>query len=69
MKNYYDELEVNKKGNDVIFSVKDYAGGLPKEVQDKLFKEMERIMKLNLKETGRTVEEELNSRCQDAKKA
>lgn len=34
------ELEVNKKGNDVIFSVKDYAGGLPKEVQDKLFKEM-----------------------------
>ena len=34
------ELEVNKKGNDVIFSVKDYAGGLPEEVQDKLFKEM-----------------------------
>ena len=34
------ELEVNKKGNDVIFSVKDYAGGLPKEVQEKLFKEM-----------------------------
>ena len=26
--------------NDVIFSVRDYAGGLPKEVQDKLFKEM-----------------------------
>ena len=25
---------------DVIFSVKDYAGGLPEEVQDKLFKEM-----------------------------
>ena len=34
------ELEVNKKGNDVIFSVRDYAGGLPKEVQEKLFKEM-----------------------------
>jgi len=34
------ELEVSKKGNDVIFSVRDYAGGLPKEVQDKLFKEM-----------------------------
>lgn len=34
------ELEVNKKGNDVIFSVRDYAGGLPKEVQNKLFKEM-----------------------------
>ena len=29
-----------KKGNDVIFTVRDYAGGLPKEVQDKLFKEM-----------------------------
>lgn len=34
------ELEVNKKENDVIFSVRDYAGGLPKEVQNKLFKEM-----------------------------
>ena len=34
------ELEVNKKGNDVVFTVRDYAGGLPKEVQDKLFKEM-----------------------------
>ena len=34
------DLEVNKKGNDVIFSLRDYAGGLPKEVQDKLFKEM-----------------------------
>ena len=34
------ELEVKKKGNDVIFSVRDFAGGLPKEVQDKLFKEM-----------------------------
>ena len=34
------ELEVNKKENDIIFSVRDYAGGLPKEVQEKLFKEM-----------------------------
>lgn len=34
------ELEVNKKGNDVIFSVTDYAGGLPQEAQEKLFKEM-----------------------------
>ena len=34
------ELEVNKKGNDVIFTVRDYAGGLPKEIQNKLFKEM-----------------------------
>ena len=34
------ELEVNRKGNDVIFSVRDYAGGLPKEVQERLFKEM-----------------------------
>jgi len=34
------DLEVNKKGNEVIFSIRDYAGGLPKEVQNKLFKEM-----------------------------
>lgn len=34
------ELEVSKKGDDVIFTVRDYAGGLPKEVQNKLFKEM-----------------------------
>ena len=34
------DLEVHKKGSEVIFSVRDYAGGLPKEVQDKLFKEM-----------------------------
>lgn len=34
------ELEINKKGNEVIFSITDFAGGLPKEVQDKLFKEM-----------------------------
>ena len=38
------------------------------DANDKLFKEMERLMKKNLKETGRTLEEELNSRCQDAKK-
>ena len=34
------ELEITKKGNDVIFSITDFAGGLPQEVQDKLFKEM-----------------------------
>ena len=34
------DLEVSKKANEVIFTVRDYAGGLPKEVQDKLFKEM-----------------------------
>ena len=34
------ELEVSKKGSDVIFSIRDFAGGLPQEVQDKLFKEM-----------------------------
>ena len=34
------ELEINKKENDMIFSITDFAGGLPKEVQDKLFKEM-----------------------------
>ena len=34
------ELIVSKSENNVIFSVKDYAGGLPREVQDKLFKEM-----------------------------
>ena len=38
------------------------------EANEKLYKEMEKIMKQNLKETNRTVEEELNSRCQDAKK-
>ena len=38
------------------------------EANDKLYKEMERLMKKNLKDTGRTLEEELNSRCQDAKK-
>ena len=34
------ELEINKKGDNVIFSITDFAGGLPLEVQDKLFKEM-----------------------------
>ena len=34
------ELEVTKDENNVIFTVRDYAGGLPKEVQEKLFKEM-----------------------------
>ena len=34
------ELEVSKRINEVIFTVRDYAGGLPKEVQSKLFKEM-----------------------------
>ena len=34
------ELEVSKKGNDIIFSITDFAGGLSQEVQDKLFKEM-----------------------------
>ncbi len=34
------QLEVNKKGSEVIFSITDFAGGLPEEVKDKLFKEM-----------------------------
>ena len=34
------ELEVNKNGENIIFTVRDFAGGLPKEVQEKLFKEM-----------------------------
>ena len=33
-------LEVNKNDNSVIITVRDFAGGLPKEVQEKLFKEM-----------------------------
>jgi 1-acyl-sn-glycerol-3-phosphate acyltransferase len=39
------------------------------KANEKLYKEMEKLMKQNLKETNRTVEEELNSRCQDAKKS
>lgn len=38
------------------------------EANDKLYKEMERLMKKNFKESGRTLEEELASRCQDTKK-
>lgn len=34
------ELEVNKDEKNVIITIKDSAGGLPKEVQEKLFKEM-----------------------------
>ena len=34
------DLILNKDGKNVVISVKDYAGGLPKEVQEKLFKEM-----------------------------
>lgn len=31
---------ISQENNFIIFSIKDYAGGLPKEVSDKLFKEM-----------------------------
>ena len=34
------ELEVNQDKNAVVFSITDFAGGLPQEAQDKLFKEM-----------------------------
>lgn len=34
------ELTISEKNSNVIISVKDYAGGLPKEISDKLFKEM-----------------------------
>ncbi len=34
------ELNVSKEDSNIVISVKDYAGGLPKEVSDKLFKEM-----------------------------
>ena len=34
------DLEIYKKENNLIISVKDYGPGLPKEVQEKLFKEM-----------------------------
>ena len=34
------ELEVTTNANNAIFIVRDFAGGLPKEVQNKLFKEM-----------------------------
>lgn len=38
------------------------------KVNEKLYKEISSLMKKNLKETNRTIEEELNSRCQDTKK-
>lgn len=34
------DLIITQEKNDLIVSVRDYAGGLPKEVQEKLFKEM-----------------------------
>ena len=34
------DLIIAQEKNDVIVSLRDYAGGLPKEVQEKLFKEM-----------------------------
>lgn len=34
------EFTISKENSNVIISIKDYAGGLPKEVSDKLFKEM-----------------------------
>lgn len=33
-------ISKNDDSNTVVFTIKDYAGGLPKEVSDKLFKEM-----------------------------
>lgn len=34
------ELVVSKKENNIVISITDFAGGLPKEVQERLFKEM-----------------------------
>jgi len=34
------ELTISKEKSNIIISIKDYAGGLPKEVSNKLFKEM-----------------------------
>ena len=34
------ELIVNKKENNIVISITDFAGGLPQEVRDRLFKEM-----------------------------
>lgn len=34
------EMKVDKKGNDIVFSIKDSGVGIPKEIQDSLFKEM-----------------------------
>ena len=33
-------LIIDRNGNDIVLSIQDFAGGLPKEVEDKLFKEM-----------------------------
>ena len=34
------EMIVNKKENNIVISITDFAGGLPQEVRDRLFKEM-----------------------------
>ena len=34
------DMIVSSAGNKLVISIKDYAGGLPKKVQEKLFKEM-----------------------------
>ncbi len=34
------EIVVSKKENNIVISITDFAGGLPKEVQERLFKEM-----------------------------
>lgn len=34
------DLTISRKKDELIISIQDYAGGLPQEVQDKLFKEM-----------------------------
>ena len=34
------EFTISKENSNLVISIKDYAGGLPKEVSDKLFKEM-----------------------------
>ena len=34
------DFRIYKEGSNIIFKVQDYAGGLPKNVQEKLFKEM-----------------------------
>lgn len=34
------DFEINEEGSYIIFKIKDYANGIKKEIQDKLFKEM-----------------------------